>query len=147
MPNQLRNSQVNLSMRKEKTGTHWNCIRWVCHTFWHSIYSSESTEVSITCWLSFLFSVSCGMHFISPSRPYHKMLQSQLFPFGTNLLTTLLSTRQAVLLPELCDIYSESQINPRPKKKLHPRMSLLIMPLFGTEKGFTTATEMIQWVE
>lgn len=128
-------------------GTHWNCIRWVCHTFWHSIYSSESSEGSITCWLSLLFSVSCGMHFISPSKPYHKMLQSQLFPFGTNLLTMLLSTRQAVLMSELCYIYSESWINPGPKKKPHPRMNLLIMLLFGTEKGFATVTEMIQSVE
>lgn len=79
----------------EKVGTHWNCIRWVCHTFWHSIYSSESSEGSITCWLSFLLSVSHGMHFISPSRPYHKMPQSQLLPFGTNLLTALLSNRQS----------------------------------------------------
>lgn len=132
--NQLRNSEVNLALRKEKTGTLWNCSRWVCHTFWHSAYSSGSRERRITCWLSFLLSVSCEMHFIPPSRSYNKMCQSQLFPLGTDLLTALLSTRQAVLVPDLRDIYSESWIYPGPRIKLHPRMSLLSISLFGIGK-------------
>jgi len=50
-------------------------------------------------------------------------------------------------MPELHDIYSKSWINPGPRKKPHPRTSLLIMPLFGTEKGFATVTEIIQCVD
>lgn len=111
----LRNSQVNLAMKKEKM-RHWNCIRWVCHIFWHSIYSSKSSEGSVTCWLFFLLSVIPGMHFISPSSPYHKMLRSRLFPFRSSLLTMLLTTRQEAPMTQLRDIYSESWINPGPKR-------------------------------
>lgn len=68
------------AMRKEKTGTHWTCIRWVCHTFWHSTYSSESSKGSIMCWLSFLLSVSWStLHFTIQAIPQNASISAFSF--------------------------------------------------------------------
>lgn len=70
----------SMAMRKEKTGTHWNCIRWVCHTFWHSAYSSESSEGSITCWLSFLLcQLWSTLHFTIQAVPQNASISTFSF--------------------------------------------------------------------
>lgn len=43
------------------------------------------------------------------------MSRSQLLPLEPNLLTALLSTTQAVRVPDLHDIYSKSWMNPGPR--------------------------------
>lgn len=78
--------------------------------------------------------------------PVHTTKCFGLSSFRSNLLTTLLTTRQEAPMTQLRDIYSKSWINPGPKKNPHLRMSLLILPLFGMEKRFTAGTETVQCV-